>query len=255
MVDQPGNGVFGNQGMLGLSTTSGGHLGGVEQASDSLTLDDERPFLPMAADSQDHLLGESEVVPGPLLMAENGLGGLLPQTPGLNSNSTLARARLEVMQAARGRMNMGQQTAAARQNAPAGGVSPARNDGSKPYEAIIRRAAQEYDLDENLIRSVMKVESGFNPKAVSPAGAQGLMQLMPATAKELGVTKPFDPEQNIMAGSRYLKGLMERYRGNVNLTLAAYNWGMGNLERNPKAMPAETRQYVAKVKSAMVAAA
>lgn len=112
---------------------------------------------------------------------------------------------------------------------------------------IIHQAAQTYDLDPNLIASVIHAESNFDKNAVSHAGAQGLMQLMPATAAELGVTDPFDPEQNIMAASRYLKNLVNRYEGDLSLALAAYNWGMGNLERQPGKLPAETSNYIAKV--------
>ncbi|MBF0186850.1 MAG: lytic transglycosylase domain-containing protein [Magnetococcales bacterium] len=122
---------------------------------------------------------------------------------------------------------------------------------NNPYEGIIDKAAKTYDIDANLIRSVIEVESGFDSQAVSRVGAQGLMQLMPATAAELGVTDSFDPEQNIMAGSNYLKQLMDRYQGDRSLTLAAYNWGMGNLERKPDAMPLETRNYIGKVNTLM----
>jgi len=73
------------------------------------------------------------------------------------------------------------------------------------------------------------------------------MQLMPATAKELGVRDAFDPEENIMAGTRYLKGLLERYEGDLNLALGAYNWGMGNVERSPEKFPRETLNYIARV--------
>ncbi len=91
------------------------------------------------------------------------------------------------------------------------------------------------------------MESNGNPKAVSPAGAQGLMQLMPRTAAELGVIDPFDPAQNIRAGTRYLSRLLDRYQGNQKLALAAYNWGMGNLEKNPSGLPKETRNYIVRV--------
>ncbi|MEO5331150.1 MAG: lytic transglycosylase domain-containing protein [Magnetococcus sp. YQC-5] len=120
------------------------------------------------------------------------------------------------------------------------------------YDQIIRRAAERYDVDEDLIRSVIKVESSFNPKAVSPAGAMGMMQLMPGTAKELGVKDPFNAEENIMGGTLYLSRLLDRYDGNVRSALAAYNWGMGNLERQPaSAMPGETRRYVSRIMGMM----
>lgn len=114
-------------------------------------------------------------------------------------------------------------------------------------DSIIHHAAQIYGLDPNLIAAVINAESNFDKYAVSHAGAQGLMQLMPATAAELGVRDPFDPEQNIMGASRYLKSLVDRYDGDLTLALAAYNWGMGNLERHPDRLPAETSNYIAKV--------
>jgi hypothetical protein len=117
------------------------------------------------------------------------------------------------------------------------------------FESIIQDASQRYRVDAGLIRAVIKAESGENPSAVSRAGARGLMQLMPQTAAELGVTNAFDPTQNIMGGTSYLRSLLDRYRGDVKLALAAYNWGMGNLEKRPGAMPQETKNYVAKVES------
>ncbi len=125
-------------------------------------------------------------------------------------------------------------------------ISPKHEGGS--YDQIIKRAADKYGVDEDLIRSVIQVESSFNPKAVSPVGAKGMMQLMPATAAELGVKNPFNAEENIMGGTLYLSRLLDRYDGDIRSTLAAYNWGMGNLERKPdSAMPGETRRYVAKI--------
>ena len=115
------------------------------------------------------------------------------------------------------------------------------------FDCPIAEAAAKYDLDPALIRAVIQVESNRNPEAVSPAGAQGLMQLMPKTAAELGVTNPFDPAQSIEGGSRYLRQLLNRYQGNRRLALAAYNWGMGNLEKRPEALPKETQHYILKV--------
>lgn len=114
--------------------------------------------------------------------------------------------------------------------------------------AIIDKASEAYGVDRGLITAVIKAESGFDAHATSPKGAMGLMQLMPGTARGLGVSNAYDPEQNVMAGTRYLKGLLERYNGDVRLALAAYNWGMGNLERSTSGnLPEETRNYIARI--------
>jgi hypothetical protein len=117
------------------------------------------------------------------------------------------------------------------------------------YEEIIQQAAAACDVDPDLIRGVIQVESNFNASARSPKGAMGLMQLMPGTARELGVRDPYDPQANVMGGTRYLKKLLNRYDGDVSLALAAYNWGMGNLENHRNWMPQETRNYVSRITS------
>jgi hypothetical protein len=123
-----------------------------------------------------------------------------------------------------------------------GGQVPADLNG------IINRASERYHVAAGLIRAVIKAESNFNPNAVSRAGAQGLMQLMPSTARGLGVTNSFNPEQNVMAGTRFLKQMMDRYDGNIDSALAAYNWGPGNLEKKGGTLPRETSEYLIRVK-------
>lgn len=132
---------------------------------------------------------------------------------------------------------------------PEGGLPdrPAPVLDRQDIDTRIQEAAVRHGVDADLIRAVIEVESGFDPRAVSPAGARGLMQLMPTTAADLGVQNPFDPGQNIDGGTRYLKQLLGRYGGNRRLALAAYNWGMGNLEKRPEALPRETQRYLVKV--------
>ena len=125
--------------------------------------------------------------------------------------------------------------------------SPTQNRGQSDYEAIIDKASRTYGVDRGLISSVIRAESGFDPGATSPKGAMGLMQLMPDTARGLGVRNAYDPEENIMGGTRFLKNLLDRYDGNVPLALAAYNWGPGNVERRTGSYPEETRLYVSRI--------
>jgi len=124
----------------------------------------------------------------------------------------------------------------------------AARHGKEGLEPIIAKASQRYGVDVGLIKAVIKAESNFNPQAVSHAGARGLMQLMPATARSLGVNDSFDPEQNVMAGTRFLSDLLQRYNGDLDSALAAYNWGPGNVDKRQDRMPRETRDYLARVK-------
>jgi Transglycosylase SLT domain/Domain of unknown function (DUF4124) len=122
---------------------------------------------------------------------------------------------------------------------------------SHRYDDIVEVHATKHGLSPDLVRAVIQVESAFDPTAVSPKGAMGLMQLMPATAREYGVTDPFHPEQNIRAGTAYLKRLLDRYDRKIELALAAYNAGPGNVEKYGDVPPfRETQNYVKKIAGA-----
>lgn len=133
---------------------------------------------------------------------------------------------------------------------PTTSFSDTLQTASQSLDDIFQKASQKYDVPVSLLKAIGKAESNFNPNAVSCAGAQGVMQLMPATAKSLGVTDSFDAEQNIMGGAKYIKQMLDRYDGNVKLALAAYNAGSGNVEKYGGIPPfKETQNYVTKVMS------
>ena len=126
-------------------------------------------------------------------------------------------------------------------------VPRSKNDSSpQTINAFIQTAATEHGIDPLLIKAIIKAESNFDPTAVSPKGAQGLMQLMPATAKDLQVADPFDPQSNITGGTKYLRSLLDSFGWDMELSLAAYNAGPGRVKgRIPNII--ETRIYIAKV--------
>jgi hypothetical protein len=125
-------------------------------------------------------------------------------------------------------------------------VAPPKTEGR--FDRLIAEAATTYGVDVDLVRAVIKAESNFNPRARSPVGAEGLMQLMPALQKDFGITDPFDPRQNVMGGVRYLRKLLDKHGGNVALALASYNAGPMNVARYGGVPPfRETRNYVKKI--------
>lgn len=129
-------------------------------------------------------------------------------------------------------------------------VAPSQSRNKNAFDHIIQQAAQTHGVSAGLIKAVMHTESGFNVHARSPVGAQGLMQLMPATAKRFNVSNAYDPQQNIMAGAKYLAWLLKRFNGNTSLALAGYNAGEGNVQKYGGIPPfRETQDYVRRVNS------
>lgn len=129
-------------------------------------------------------------------------------------------------------------------------VLPSYSSNKNAFDQMIRQAAQQHGVSEGLIKAVMHTESGFNINARSPVGAQGLMQLMPATARRFNVSNAYDPQQNIFGGARYLSWLLKRFNGNTQLAIAAYNAGEGNIDKYGGIPPfRETQDYVRRVTS------
>jgi hypothetical protein len=146
-------------------------------------------------------------------------------------------------------LNVNENTAKATKAVKTGNASfSSYMEETKSLDDIFDKAADKYNVPVELLKAIGKAESDFRVDAVSRCGAQGVMQLMPKTAEELGVKDSFDPEQNIMGGTKYIKGLLDKYDGNTSLALAAYNAGMNNVKKYGGIPPfEETQNYVVKV--------
>jgi soluble lytic murein transglycosylase-like protein len=168
------------------------------------------------------------------------------KSSGLSPSSSAKTAAAEVATPLPNREKIGTQT-----SDPLVSMSSQIKTGTKErltIEKSISKAASRYNLPPGLIKGIIKAESNFQVSAVSHAGAQGLMQLMPGTAKELGVENPFDIDQNIDGGSRYLRKMLDNFDGDIRLALAAYNAGPGTVRKYEGDVPyQETQQYVARV--------
>jgi len=237
--------------------------------------DMEAIFLRLLLDSmqktvpEDSLLGESSGMDTWKTMFNEKLADTMSQRSPVGLADMIYR---QLLLQRDGRMEAPPATGASSKpqvSAPVSSVEKASGPASKPKDGtvsaavpstavkrldtlndLIAKASQQHGLDSSLVSAVILQESGGNPRAISPAGAQGLMQLMPSTADSLGVSDPLDPKQNIEAGARYLRQMLERFGGDEKLALAAYNAGPGAVERYNGVPPyRETRNYVKSVLS------
>lgn len=162
------------------------------------------------------------------------------------ASATILRSWSGWNQAASGRLPS-TRAAGVQQASPSQSPFPAGSSGAQPFDGLIRDTARREGVDEQLVRAVIEAESSFNPRAVSPAGAKGLMQLMDGTARSLGVQDSFDPASNVDGGVRFLRHMLERFNS-VPLALAAYNAGPGAVEKFGGIPPyQETKVYVDRV--------
>ncbi|ODA42491.1 lytic transglycosylase domain-containing protein [Desulfosporosinus sp. BG] len=169
---------------------------------------------------------------------------------GIGNSSSLLFATL--LQAALGGGTNASQAVAQVNGYPGVSVDQVKGESVGSLGNVIKLMAQKYEVDPSLIQQVVKAESGFNTKATSPAGAMGLMQLMPGTAASYGVQNAYDATQNLDGGTHFLKDLLDRFQGNVPLSLAAYNAGPGAVDKYQGVPPyKETQAYVQKIMAGM----
>lgn len=167
------------------------------------------------------------------------------------SDQSFTETFLEILQRM-GRADVKETAAGSMSKAGSSSRTAAIQTGSESMDMIFAEAAEQYNVPLNLLKAIGKAESGFDANAVSPAGAQGVMQLMPATARSLGVEDPFDARSNIMGGARYIAEKLNQYNGDIDLALAAYNAGSGNVAKYGGVPPfAETRNYISRIKGYM----
>jgi soluble lytic murein transglycosylase-like protein len=171
------------------------------------------------------------------------------QSSGAGRSGNIANASSGVTDSAQSFSNILETVVTNLQNSSSGGSAVSNNAGTTVnLDEIFQKASDTYRVPVELLKAVAKAESNFNPTAESHAGAKGIMQLMPGTANALGVTDPFDPEQSIMGGAKYLSQQLARYDGNAVLALAAYNAGPGNVAKYNGVPPfKETQNYISKV--------